>query len=288
METMIALIAAFLISLIGYGYFRRVEFSFGGGASSRMNRFATADRRGVADRLGDTVMDRFGLTIEGWEYELMWAQLGGYYDGKTVGSVLGSSILYLLGGMAYILMFNAYSLTFFLAVAIAAYFPYMKLKSRADDVRKSVKRGLPEAAALIAAEMSAGSSAETAITRAANLPGPLGRLIKDTVSIAQQSGRLIFSRDLIDGVLVEHFSKYRITHIEAFARQIDLVAEKGAEGPKQMGEVARGLAREYRSEIKSESEKLGNKLLLPMTLYIFIPFMLAIFIPLGAAIFQSF
>jgi hypothetical protein len=288
MASFIALIAAFLISLIGYGYFRRIEFTFGGGVSSRMNRFATADRRGVADRLGDTVMDRFGLTIEGWEHELMWAQLGGYYDGKTVGSVLGLSILYLLGGMAYILMFKAYSVNFFLAVAIAAYFPYMKLKSRAEDVRKSVKRGLPEAAALIAAEMSAGSSAETAITRAANLPGPLGRLIKDTVSIAQKSGRLIFSRDLIDGVLVEHISKYRMTHIEAFARQIDLVAEKGAEGPKQMGEVARGLAREYRSEIKSESEKLGNKLLMPMTLFIFIPFMLAIFIPLGAAIFQSF
>lgn len=288
METLIALTASSLIALIGYGYFRRVEFSFGGGGSSRMNRFATADRRGIADRLGDTVMDRFGLTIEGWEHELMWAQLGGYYEGKTVGSVLGSSILYLLGGMAYILMLEAYSVTVFLAVAIAAYFPYMKLKGRADDVRKSVKRGLPEAAALIAAEMSAGSSAETAITRAANLPGPLGRLIKDTVSIAQKSGRLIFSRDLIDGVLVEHFSKYRMTHIEAFARQIDLVAEKGAEGPKQMGEVARGLAREYRSEIKSESEKLGNKLLMPMTLYIFAPFMFAIFIPLGAAIFQSF
>jgi tight adherence protein C len=287
METLIALIAASLIALIGYGYFRRVEFSFGGG-SSRMNRFATADRRGISDRLGDTVMDRFGLTIEGWEHQLLWAQLGGYYEGKTVGSVLGSSILYALGGMVCILMLEAYSVTFFLAVAIAAYFPYMKLKGRADDVRKSVKRGLPEAAALIAAEMSAGSSAETAITRAANLPGPLGKMIRDTVSIAQKSGRLIFSRELIDGVLVEHFSKYRMTHIEAFARQIDLVAGKGAEGPKQMGEVARGLAREYRSEVKSESEKLGNKLLMPMTLYIFAPFMLAIFIPLGAAIFQSF
>jgi hypothetical protein len=79
-----------------------------------------------------------------------------------------------------------------------------------------------------------------------------------------------------------------MTHIEAFARQIDLVASKGAEGPKQMGEVARGLSREYRSEIKSESEKLGNKLLLPMTLYVFIPFMLAIFVPLFASVFLSF
>jgi tight adherence protein C len=289
MENLIALIAAFLVALIGYSYFRRIEFSFGFGGSSRINRFAMADRRGFADRLGDTVMDRFGLTIEGWEHELMWAQLGGYYEGKSVGSVLGLSILYLLGGIAYILILGTYNVTVFLAVAVAAYFPYMKLKGRADDIRKLVKRGLPEAAALIAAEMSAGSSAETAIVRAANLPGPLGKMIRDTVSIAQKSGRLIFSRDLITtGVLVEHFSKYRMPQLEAFARQIDLVAEKGADGPRQMGEVARGLAREYRSEIKSESEKLSNKLLMPVTLYIFMPFMLAIFIPLGAAIFESF
>ena len=151
-----------------------------------------------------------------------------------------------------------------------------------------VKRSLPEAAALIAAEMSAGGSAETAITRAANLPGPLGKMIKDTVAMAQQSGRLIFSRDAIDGVMVEHFSKYRLPDVEAFARQIDLVAEKGTDGPKQMSEVARGLSREYRSDIKTESEKLSNKLLMPMTLYIFVPFMLAIFVPLFASIFQSF
>lgn len=288
MNTFVAFFASTIIALIGYSYFKRMEFSVGSSASARMERFAAADRRGLTDRLGDTLMDRLGLTIEGWEHELMWAQLGGFYQGKTVGSVLGASILYLAAGLAYIIMFKAYSPTFVIGLGVVAYYPYMQLKSKADDVRKGVKRGLPEAAALIAAEMSAGSSAETAISRAANLPGPLGKMIKDAVSMGQQAGRLIFSRDLIDGLLVEHFSKYRMTHIEAFGRQIDLVASKGAEGPKQMGEVARGLAREYRSEIKSESEKLGNKLLMPMTLYIFMPFMLAIFVPLFASVFQSF
>lgn len=288
MNTAIALTAALIIAAIGYTYFQRMEFSVGSSASARMERFVSADRRGVADRLGDSLMDRFGFTIEAWEHELMWAQAGSFYEGKTVGSILGTAILYMGAGLAYILLFSAYSPMFFVALAVAAYYPYLQLKGRAGDVRKMVQRGLPEAAALIAAEMAAGSSAETAITRAANLPGPLGRMIQDAVLIAQQAGRLIFSRDLIDGVLVEHFGKYNMTHIEAFARQIDLVASKGAEGPKQMGEVARGLSREYRSEVKSESEKLGNKLLLPMTLYVFIPFMLAIFVPLFASVFISF
>lgn len=288
MQTLIVLATSAIIAAIGYSYFRRIEFSFGTSASARMERFAAADRRNFTDRVGDSLVDRFGLTIEGWEFELMWAQLGGYYEGKTVGSVLGASVVYLLGGIVYIMMFQSYSMIYFAAVALIAYYPYMKLKGRGDDVRKMVKRSLPEAAALIAAEMSAGGSAETAVTRAANLPGPLGKMIKDTVAMAQQSGRLIFSRDAIDGVMVEHFSKYRLPDVEAFARQIDLVAEKGTDGPKQMSEVARGLSREYRSDIKTESEKLSNKLLMPMTLYIFVPFMLAIFVPLFASIFQSF
>lgn len=288
MQTIIVLATSAIIAAIGYSYFRRIEFSFGTSASARMERFAAADRRNFTDRVGDSLVDRFGLTIEGWEFELMWAQLGGYYEGKTVGSVLGASVVYLLCGIIYIMMFQSYSMIYFAAVALIAYYPYMKLKGRGDDVRKMVKRSLPEAAALIAAEMSAGGSAETAVTRAANLPGPLGKMIKDTVAMAQQSGRLIFSRDAIDGVMVEHFSKYRLPDVEAFARQIDLVAEKGTDGPKQMSEVARGLSREYRSDIKTESEKLSNKLLMPMTLYIFVPFMLAIFVPLFASIFQSF
>jgi tight adherence protein C len=288
MNTLIALTAALIIAAVGYSYFSKMEFSINNSASARMERFAVADRRGMADRLGDSIMDRFGFSIEAWEHELLWAQLGGFYQGRTTGSILGMSILYTGAGLAYILITQTTSPIFFLALAVAAYYPYLQLKGKAGEVRKTVQRGLPEAAALIAAEMAAGSSAETAITRAANLPGPLGRMIQDAVLIAQQAGRLIFSRDLIDGVLVEHFGKYRNTHIEAFARQIDLVASKGAEGPKQMGEVARGLSREYRSEVKSESEKLGNKLLLPMTLYVFIPFMLAIFVPLFASVFTSF
>ena len=91
----------------------------------------------------------------------MWAQLGGLYEGRTVGSVLGKSVLFGAVGIAYLLIFNALSPAFVIGVAVAAYYPYLQLRGRANDVREMVKRGLPEAAALIAAEMSAGSSAET-------------------------------------------------------------------------------------------------------------------------------
>lgn len=283
----VSIIAAGLIGVLSYQFFKGFDLSFGSSASSRLERFASADRRGITDRVGDSIMDRLGLSLESWEHELLWAQLGGFYEGKTVGSVLGKSILFGLAGIAYLVIFKTFSLMFLAGVGIAAYYPYLQLRGRAGDVRDAVKRSLPEAAALIAAEMSAGSSADTAVARAVTLPGPLGNLLRQVAQNAQQAGRLIFSRDALDGALVEEFSRYKMPQLEAFARQIDLVASKGAEAPRQMGEVARGLAREYRSDVAKAAETLSNKLLAPISLYIFVPFMLAIFIPLLASVFAT-
>ncbi len=288
MDIFLPFVAAGLISLLSYQFLKGFDFSFGSSASTRLEKFASADRRGITDRVGDSIMDRLGLSLESWEHELLWAQLGGYYEGKTVGSVLGQSILFGTIGAAYILLTGAFSLIYIAGVALAAYYPYMKLHGKANNVRKAVKRGLPEAAALIAAEMSAGSSAETSVARATSLPGPLGNLLRQVTQNAQQAGRLVFSRDTLDGALVEDTSKYHMPYLNAFAQQIDLVASKGAEGPRQMGEVARGLAREYRSDIAKAAEDLDSQLLLPTTIYIFAPFMLAIFVPLMASLFTSF
>jgi tight adherence protein C len=289
LASIIPVVAAALIGVISYQVFQGLEFSVSGSsASSRIEKFATSDRRGLADRVGDSLVDRLGFSFDAWKRELMWAQLGGYYEGKTVGSVLGTSILFGSAGLAFMLISGNISLLYVAATGLLAYYPYMQMSGKADTVRDAIKRSLPEAAALIAAEMSAGGSAETAISRAAALPGPLGNLIRQVVQGAQQSGRLVFSRDMLDGSLVDEFSKYRMTQLEAFARQIDLVASKGTDGPRQMSDVARGLAREYRSDIAKAAEGLESKLLAPVALFIFLPFMLAIFVPLMASLFTSF
>lgn len=288
LSILIPLIAAGLIAYVLHqAYLREMEFSIGSSAAARVERFAAMDRRSVTDKVGDSIVDRLGFSFASWKHELMWAQLGGFYEGKTVGSVLGQSVLYAGIGIAFILILHAMSMFYMIGICIAAYYPYLQLHGRAEDVREAVKRSLPEAAALIAAEMSAGSSAETAVSRASVLPGPLGNLMRRVVQNAQQAGRLIFSRDLVEGALVEEFVRFKMPELGAFARQIDLVASRGADGPKQMGEVARGLAREYRSNIAKAAENLSNKLLLPVSLYIFMPFMLAIFIPLLASVFTS-
>ena len=286
--SLIPFIAAGLIAFLSYNILRDFDFSIGSSAATRVGRFAEMDRRGVTDKVGDSIVDRLGLSFDSWKHELMWAQLGGLYEGKTVGSVLGLSVLYGGVGLIVILLLRTLSPLYLIGVCLAAYYPYLQLRGRAGEVREAVKRSLPEAAALIAAEMSAGSSAETAVSRAAVLPGPLGNLIRHVVQNAQQAGRLIFSRDMLEGALVEEFTRYKSPQLETFAQQIDLVASKGVDAPRQMGEVARGLAREYRSEIAKAAEGLSNKLLLPMTLYVFMPFMLAVFLPLMASVFMSF
>ncbi len=284
---LIPFIAAGLIAFLFYNILRDFEFSLGSSASMRVGKFASQDRRGITDKVGDSIVDRLGFSFDSWKHGLLWAQLGGFYEGKTVGSVLGQSVLYGGVGLLALLLLHAMSPLYLIGICVAAYYPYLQMQGKAGEVREEVKRSLPEAAALIAAEMSAGSSAETAVSRAAVLPGPLGNLIRHVVQNAQQAGRLIFSRDLLEGALVEEFARYKMPQLEAFARQIDLVASKGVDAPRQMSEVARGLAREYRSEIAKAAESLSNKLLLPMTLYIFVPFMAAIFLPLMASVFVA-
>lgn len=285
----VSVIGALLISALSYQFLAGFDFSFSSSASARVENFAAAERRrGIADRVGDSLMDRLGLSLEAWEHELMWAHLGGFYEGKTVGTVFGQSVLYVLAGSAYILLTGAFSPIYMGIVALAAYYPYMKLKGKSDKVRDAVKRGLPEAAALIAAEMSAGSSADTAVARASSLPGPLGNLLRQVIQDAQQTGHLVFSRDTLSGALVAQTAKYRMPYLDAFSQQIDLVAAKGADGPRQMDEVARGLAREYRSDISKAAESLDAQLLVPITIYVFIPMMLSVFIPFMASLFSAF
>lgn len=286
---LVSIFAALVVALVAFQLAGGLKFSLGGkSAASRLEGYAVADRRGLTDKLGDTVMARLGLDLDDWKFQMRWAKFGGKYEGQTVGSVLGQSLLFAGLGVAYIVLFQAFSPFFMIIVLIAAYYPYMTLRGRADDVRKAVKRLLPEAAAFIAAEMSAGSSAETALTRASNLPGSLGIILREAVGIAQQSGRLIFSRDNVPGVLVEFSEGLRMAHLVAFASQLDLVASKGAEGPRQMGEIARSLAREYRSDVTRQAEQMDNKLLFPMTFFFFIPFMAAVFIPLFMGILETF
>jgi len=292
-RTYVPLIASLLLALIAFWIAKHSSFSVERTAASRLSQFANKDQRGLTDRVGDGLISRLGLSLDSWKYQLRWAQLGGYYltdDGKpkTVGSVLGQSVLFGLIGLAYITLFHAWSLLYWIVVALAAYYPYMTLSGRADTTREAVKRCLPEAAALIAAEMSAGNSITLGVERASTLPGPIGQILQEAVDSCRGEGALLFSQAGAQGAIVRHFTDLKFAPLETFAARMDAVAERGTEGPKRMNELARDLAMEYQVSVARSAETLDNKLLMPMTIFFFVPFLAAIFIPLMISIFTTF
>jgi hypothetical protein len=287
-EPYIPLVAAFIIAFLVFSFLNNFDFSFGKSAASRVGDFASSDRRGFTDKLGDSLMDRLGLSSASMELNMLWGQLGGMYKNKTVGSVVGQGVVFAGLGLTFMVLTNNFSPTAIGLLFLAGYYPIMSLQGDARKVREEVQRTLPESASLIAAEMMAGSSAETAVTRASALPGSLSRMINDAVEQAQQGGSLLFSRDGIKGVLLAQLRKYQLPQLDAFASQVDLVASRGSDGPAQMAEVVRGLAREYRSEVTKQAEALDGKLLMPITAFFFIPLLAAIFIPLGVSVLQTF
>jgi Flp pilus assembly protein TadB len=166
-----------------------------------------------------------------------------------------------------------------LLVPFGLFAPYLLVKGKADEVTKKVKRLLPETATVIAAEMDAGATAGQAMERAGELPGPLGRVINYSVAKARQSERAMFSRGANKGVLMDELGKHGMPELSRFAMQLDRVAAKGVDAPRIMIEIAKGLAREYKSQVQQTASNMDNELLVPMTLFFFLPFIVSILMP---------
>ena len=162
----------------------------------------------------------------------------------------------------------------------------MMVNAKAEEARKLVTRLLPETATVIAAEMDAGGTAAQALGRAGELPGPLGRIIKSAVSKARQSDRAMFSRGANKGILMEELGKMQLPELSRFAMQLDRVAAKGVDAPRIMVEIARGLAREYKSQVTQTAYNMDTELLIPMTLFFFLPFIVSILLPVLVSFMQ--
>ncbi len=292
-RSFIPLITAFLLAFCAFWAASTTRLNLSRSAASRAEQYGAKDQRTFIDKLGDLLADKLGLSLESWKYELKWAQLGGQYlnsDGspKSVGSVLGQSVLFAGIGIAYIVLFHAFGILYIAMVAVAAYYPYMTLKGRADTGREAVKRGLPESAAMIAAEVNASKSMAEAVEKAASLPGAVGQILKSALEQIRLDGALTFSQSGATGALVRHLGELKFAPLETFANRIDSVNARGTEIPQRMTELARDLAMEYQVTVARSAETLENKLLMPMTIFFFVPFLAAIFIPLMVNLLNTF
>jgi tight adherence protein C len=274
------LVAAASAGVAGYVLVSSIRIE--GGIAGRLQDFTAEKKISAFDRYGTRFAARVNLPKQQTDslgMALKWAQLGGHYMGWTIGGLLLRSIVFAAGGLLYV-MFLRLAPIYYLVPIVAAAFPIVRVTSRADDVKKDVSRILPEMATVIAAEMDAGSNADKAISRASEIPGAVGKILRGAVSKSMESKLPMFSKGTVQGVMVDELSGWGDPSLIRFASQIDRVAGKGVEGPRIMAEIARGFAREYRSTVTRNAASLDNKLMFPLMLFFFAPFMIALMAPL--------
>ena len=255
--------------------------------AARVRRMVSQGGTSVLDRNGQKLASRLGISLDSWKVMLIFAQIGGSYLGWSVGGIFARGVVMAAMVLIAIVVFRLPIIAWLLA-GILFFMPFLQVRAKADKVKKQVGRILPETATVIAAEMDAGSTAGQAVERAAELPGPLGVILSDAVSAARQSNRPMFSHGRSKGILLEKLEEYQLVELNRFAMQLDRVAAKGVDAPRIMIEIARGLAREYRSHVQQTAANMDTALLMPMTLFFFLPFMMVILLPILTAFSSMF
>ena len=282
-KIVIVIIAALLAVII---YYLSNRINFERSAEKRVKDMVEKPRESLFDLGGTRISNRMsGNILTPFKRSLFWAQIGGYYPGWTVGGMFVRGIAFALAIALFSLVLQL-PLFAWLIVAFAFFAPYFLVKGK--GIKKNVKRLLPETATVIAAEMDAGATAGQAVERAGELPGPLGAVLSEAVSKARQSERAMFSRGVNPGVLMEELNQHGMPELSRFAMQLDRIAAKGVDAPRVMVEIAKGLAREYKSMVQAASTNMDTELLIPMSVFFFMPFLAALMIPILLSLLEVF
>jgi Flp pilus assembly protein TadB len=276
----IAAVAAYLIS---------TSMSFEQSTSRRLGRFAGTIPTGFTEEIGGKVLSMYSRDTTAILGSLDWAQLGGHFGGWTLSTLAGRCVIYGgAAGLALLLASPGEPIVVLAGIALAGFFPILQVNSRAGDVKKQVGREVPEIAALVAAELAAGNAPDVAIERAAQVPGPLGRLLGRALAESRSSGRPLFTRKPVRGTLIEILIASHLSQLTAFGAQLDLVAAKGVSGAEMMADISRAISREYFEHVMSAAESLEGNLVLPSAIFFFLPFTVAILLPIMTSLSSAF
>jgi Flp pilus assembly protein TadB len=214
------------------------------------------------EQVGAALIKRLpGLSnLLGLEIHRRWLALEGpvVSAAATVGFAL---VLALVG-------FGAWALTGIPALlagpVLGFLLPFVRQRSAADKVMRRVQNHLPD----------------RAIERAAELGGPLARILQIALAEQRATGRPVFSRGKVAGLLVEVASRYPLPALRAFVAQIDMAAKTGAAGPELMSGLAHTLIVEYKDRSLRAAEQLDSRLAVPSVGFFFMPFLFLILVPL--------
>ena len=285
MYNLVALGAAFLAAVLVFLGLR--GWSIERATSRRLGEYAAGGRSGALDKIGEGVLDRWGVSLKSIRLQYRWARVGGYYKDESLAAIVGKTVVYVLMAIGLVVV-TALPLLPALVLLYGATLPLAVLRQRAGEAKAAVRQSLPEVASLLAAEMSAGVSPENALQRVAALPFPVSDVFQEVLEEARRSGRVLFSRPPTKGLLKERLAEWGLEELAAFGAQVDLAASKGTDVAEQMFAVAQGFGREYRGKVLRQAEQLSTKLIGPVTLFFFLPMLVAVMMPLLLALGAAF
>ena len=225
--------------------------------------------------------------LTSYEDHLASAHLGAKLESwSSLEDVTSSAFLFGVGGLALSLLSSTPASKLLVLVAL---FPFLRVRAAGQAVRKRVERTLPEAAALIAAELSAGSTMEDAVVRSAQLPGPLSRILSQAVDRSANEGRPLISKSGAEGgVLRETLGEMGLPALSGFAVQLDTAARAGVESDKRMQEISNASAAEYRQRIRENTKTLDKRLLAVIVGFYFGPFLIFLLGSISRLVLASF
>jgi Flp pilus assembly protein TadB len=286
-QLVIVLVAGALAALIVYLIFS--SMSLEQSTSRRLGRFAGTVPTGLTEEIGGTVLRLYKRDTSKMLGSLDWAQLGGHFEGWGLDTLIGRCAIFGIAGLVVMLVLQPDNLLFVVGAGLLlGYFPILQVNGRAGDVKRQIGREVPEIAALVAAELAAGNAPDTAIERAAQMPGPLGKLLDRALADSRSSGRPLFTRKPIRGTLVELLLGSGLSQLTAFGAQLDLVATKGVSGAEMMADISRAISREYFEHVMSAAEQLEGNLVIPSAIFFFLPFTAAIMLPMMSSLSGAF
>jgi Flp pilus assembly protein TadB len=286
-QIIIVLVAGLLAALIVY--LISSSMSFEQSTSRRLGKFAGTVPTGLTEEIGGTVLRIMNRDMSKTLGNLDWAQLDGKYEGWGLDTLIGRCAIFGVAGLiAAFVIIPEEPLIAIGGGALAAALPFIQLNSLAGGVKKKVGREVPEIAALVAAELAAGNAPDVAVERAAQMPGPLGRLLGRALADSRSSGKPLFSRKPVRGTLVELLMASGLSQLTAFGAQLDLVASKGVSGAEMMADISRAISREYFEYVMSAAESLEGNLVVPSAIFFFLPFTLVILLPIMTSLSGAF
>lgn len=278
LQQALVLAAALSAGLLMMAIASRADFTFSRTPGSVVAGYLGRAEGNAFEQVGGAALKRFPALggLVDVEAHRRWLLLVG--DAPSAAAIWGLAIV--LGGLGLLLPVATGVPMLIVAALLGVVAPFARLRSQANAVRRRVQRSLPDLAALMAAEMSAGNPPDRALARVVEFGGPLGNLLRQAVEEARTSGRPLFSRENVAGVLVEVVNRYDLPSIRAFAAQIDQAARTGVAGPELMEGLARTLIIAYKDRALREAEALESRLAVPTVLFFFLPFMFLILVPL--------